>query len=197
MLTNLRSHKNQLINRIVEVPVEGTYRQVGSVVIVDESGEIDFEKAATQPVELLPQESEPISATIVIMNNFSICKGEPSRDETLQFSLQSMASSSTTFEQLLQQSFGSSSDIDMNQVLQHVSMNFLNGIGDFSSSVNDTEINSCSNASSSAALMSTALTVRNSSKTLKCPKCNWHYKYQETLEIHMKEKHSDNEASKH
>lgn len=127
------------------MPVEGTYRQVGSVVIVDESGEIDFEKAATQPVgnepiekllliqkksilqwkivnygtevaqlfdyyphffclsccqryscsaeflkhvlslhnnlysELLPQESEPISATIVIMNNFSICKGEPSR----------------------------------------------------------------------------------------------------------------------
>ncbi|EGT36621.1 hypothetical protein CAEBREN_28364 [Caenorhabditis brenneri] len=33
--------------------------------------------------------------------------------------------------------------------------------------------------------------LRNSSKTLKCPKCNWHYKYQETLEIHMKEKHSD------
>ena len=49
--------------------------------------------------------------------------------------------------------------------------------------------------------------ARNSSKTLKCPKCNfivslsirwmlsliclgnWHYKYQETLEIHMKEKH--------
>uniref|UniRef100_A0A158P5U0 C2H2-type domain-containing protein n=1 Tax=Angiostrongylus cantonensis TaxID=6313 RepID=A0A158P5U0_ANGCA len=35
---------------------------------------------------------------------------------------------------------------------------------------------------------------RNSSKTLKCPKCNWHYKYQETLEIHMKEKHSDGEV---
>uniref|UniRef100_A0A8R1IZ57 C2H2-type domain-containing protein n=1 Tax=Caenorhabditis japonica TaxID=281687 RepID=A0A8R1IZ57_CAEJA len=33
--------------------------------------------------------------------------------------------------------------------------------------------------------------LRNSSKTLKCPKCNWHYKYQETLEIHMKEKHND------
>ena len=32
---------------------------------------------------------------------------------------------------------------------------------------------------------------RNSSKTLKCPKCNWHYKYQQTLEAHMKEKHSD------
>ncbi|CAJ0961327.1 unnamed protein product, partial [Mesorhabditis belari] len=35
--------------------------------------------------------------------------------------------------------------------------------------------------------------LRNSSKTLKCPKCNWHYKYQETLEIHMKEKHSETE----
>ncbi|CAO4359977.1 unnamed protein product [Caenorhabditis nigoni] len=34
-------------------------------------------------------------------------------------------------------------------------------------------------------------TLRNSSKTLKCPKCNWHYKYHETLEIHMKEKHND------
>jgi AT-binding transcription factor 1 len=38
-------------------------------------------------------------------------------------------------------------------------------------------------------------TARNSCKTLKCPKCNWHYKYQETLEIHMKEKHPENEAS--
>jgi AT-binding transcription factor 1 len=38
-------------------------------------------------------------------------------------------------------------------------------------------------------------TARNSSKTLKCPKCNWHYKYQETLEIHMKEKHADSEIS--
>uniref|UniRef100_A0A0N4XQA8 Zinc finger protein 2 (inferred by orthology to a D. melanogaster protein) n=1 Tax=Nippostrongylus brasiliensis TaxID=27835 RepID=A0A0N4XQA8_NIPBR len=35
---------------------------------------------------------------------------------------------------------------------------------------------------------------RNSSKTLKCPKCNWHYKYQETLEIHMKEKHAEGEV---
>ncbi|XP_040567512.2 zinc finger homeobox protein 4-like [Lepeophtheirus salmonis] len=38
-------------------------------------------------------------------------------------------------------------------------------------------------------------TSRNSCKTLKCPKCNWHYKYQETLEIHMKEKHPDNETT--
>merc|ERR1712020_524875 len=36
---------------------------------------------------------------------------------------------------------------------------------------------------------------RNSCKTLKCPKCNWHYKYQETLEIHMKEKHPDSETN--
>lgn len=36
---------------------------------------------------------------------------------------------------------------------------------------------------------------RNSCKTLKCPKCNWHYKYQETLEIHMKEKHPESETS--
>jgi AT-binding transcription factor 1 len=35
----------------------------------------------------------------------------------------------------------------------------------------------------------------NACKTLKCPKCNWHYKYQETLEIHMKEKHPDNETT--
>ena len=34
-----------------------------------------------------------------------------------------------------------------------------------------------------------SLMSRNSCKTLKCPKCNWHYKYQETLEIHMREKH--------
>ncbi|CAB3408292.1 unnamed protein product [Caenorhabditis bovis] len=39
--------------------------------------------------------------------------------------------------------------------------------------------------------ISSFTTLRNSSKTLKCPKCNWHYKYQETLEIHMKDKHSD------
>ena len=27
-------------------------------------------------------------------------------------------------------------------------------------------------------------------KLLKCPCCNWHYKYRETLEIHMREKHA-------
>ncbi|XP_040568210.1 zinc finger homeobox protein 3 [Lepeophtheirus salmonis] len=37
--------------------------------------------------------------------------------------------------------------------------------------------------------------ARNSCKTLKCPKCNWHYKYQETLDIHMKEKHPENETT--
>lgn len=39
-----------------------------------------------------------------------------------------------------------------------------------------------------------SLHSRNSCKTLKCPKCNWHYKYQETLEIHMKEKHPEAET---
>lgn len=41
----------------------------------------------------------------------------------------------------------------------------------------------------------TGIHSRNSCKTLKCPKCNWHYKYQETLEIHMKEKHPETETS--
>ena len=40
-----------------------------------------------------------------------------------------------------------------------------------------------------------SLMSRNSCKTLKCPKCNWHYKYQETLEIHMREKHPDGDAT--
>ena len=35
----------------------------------------------------------------------------------------------------------------------------------------------------------------NSCKTLKCPKCNLHYKTQETLEIHMKEKHPDSDSN--
>lgn len=49
-------------------------------------------------------------------------------------------------------------------------------------------------AAAAAAAMA-ALATRNSCKTLKCPKCNWHYKYQETLEIHMKEKHPESETS--
>ena len=36
---------------------------------------------------------------------------------------------------------------------------------------------------------------RNACKKLKCPKCNWHYKYHETLDIHMKEKHSTDLAN--
>ncbi|XP_055922638.1 zinc finger protein 2 isoform X2 [Eupeodes corollae] len=39
------------------------------------------------------------------------------------------------------------------------------------------------------------MSTRNSCKTLKCPQCNWHYKYQETLEIHMREKHPDGESA--
>jgi hypothetical protein len=58
----------------------------------------------------------------------------------------------------------------------------------FSPSFNYNTINSTSNNNNNNIL------ARNSTKTLKCPKCNWHYKYQETLEIHMKEKHSDQEV---
>lgn len=36
---------------------------------------------------------------------------------------------------------------------------------------------------------------RNACKKLKCPKCNWHYKYRETLDIHMREKHSTDLSS--
>lgn len=50
-------------------------------------------------------------------------------------------------------------------------------------------------ASSSPAPSPQVMHSRNSCKTLKCPKCNWHYKYQETLEIHMKEKHPENDMS--
>ncbi|MEQ2242790.1 hypothetical protein ILYODFUR_000366 [Ilyodon furcidens] len=37
----------------------------------------------------------------------------------------------------------------------------------------------------------TVMHSRNSCKTLKCPKCNWHYKSQHTLQVHMKEKHPE------
>lgn len=37
----------------------------------------------------------------------------------------------------------------------------------------------------------TIMHSRNSCKTLKCPKCNWHYKSQHTLQVHMKEKHPE------
>lgn len=37
----------------------------------------------------------------------------------------------------------------------------------------------------------TIIHSRNSCKTLKCPKCNWHYKSQHTLQVHMKEKHPE------
>ncbi|KAM4618268.1 zinc finger homeobox protein 3-like [Polymixia lowei] len=37
----------------------------------------------------------------------------------------------------------------------------------------------------------TIMHSRNSCKTLKCPKCNWHYKSQHTLQVHMREKHPE------
>ncbi|XP_037926032.1 zinc finger protein 2 isoform X4 [Hermetia illucens] len=54
----------------------------------------------------------------------------------------------------------------------------------------------CEMILSSARLNSgSQISTRNSCKTLKCPQCNWHYKYQETLEIHMREKHPDGESA--
>ncbi|XP_059609859.1 zinc finger protein 2 isoform X2 [Phlebotomus argentipes] len=54
----------------------------------------------------------------------------------------------------------------------------------------------CEMILSSARLGSSSqISTRNSCKTLKCPQCNWHYKYQETLEIHMREKHPDGESA--
>ncbi|XP_055690106.1 zinc finger protein 2 isoform X3 [Lutzomyia longipalpis] len=54
----------------------------------------------------------------------------------------------------------------------------------------------CEMILSSARLGSASqISTRNSCKTLKCPQCNWHYKYQETLEIHMREKHPDGESA--
>jgi len=46
-------------------------------------------------------------------------------------------------------------------------------------------INSTANTNSTSSMHS-----RNACKKLKCPKCNWHYKYRETLDIHMREKHA-------
>ncbi|XP_030221579.1 zinc finger homeobox protein 3 [Gadus morhua] len=40
----------------------------------------------------------------------------------------------------------------------------------------------------------TIMHSRNSCKTLKCPKCNWHYKSQHTLQLHMREKHPETGA---
>ncbi|MCP9261129.1 Zinc finger homeobox protein 3 [Dirofilaria immitis] len=84
-------------------------------------------------------------------------------------------------------------DFTTDRILQRVPMNLMNGSSQGLASTNTTE--DMPGSSSSASVFSaTTLTARNSSKTLKCPKCNWHYKYQETLEIHMKEKHADHEV---
>ncbi|XP_043914539.1 zinc finger homeobox protein 2-like [Protopterus annectens] len=69
----------------------------------------------------------------------------------------------------------------------------------FNTSTND-EIAQTPNAESSGADTFQSISLsnhmsllhsRNSCKTLKCPKCNWHYKYQQTLQTHLKEKHPE------
>uniref|UniRef100_A0A915PYK1 C2H2-type domain-containing protein n=1 Tax=Setaria digitata TaxID=48799 RepID=A0A915PYK1_9BILA len=98
-------------------------------------------------------------------------------------------------DRLLQRTMILSTDTDFtsNRILQRVPMNLMNGSSPVLASTSTTE--EIPGSSSSASVFSTTtLTARNSSKTLKCPKCNWHYKYQETLEIHMKEKHAGHEV---
>ncbi|KAL3998082.1 C2H2-type zinc-finger domain family protein [Acanthocheilonema viteae] len=95
-------------------------------------------------------------------------------------------------DRLLQQTMILSTEADFtaNRILQRVPMNLMNGSSQSTSTMDDIP-----GSSSSASVFSPpTLTARNSSKTLKCPKCNWHYKYQETLEIHMKEKHAGHEV---
>uniref|UniRef100_A0A1I7VYK3 C2H2-type domain-containing protein n=1 Tax=Loa loa TaxID=7209 RepID=A0A1I7VYK3_LOALO len=96
---------------------------------------------------------------------------------------------------LLQRTMILSTDTDFttNRILQRVPMNLMNGSTQGLVSTNTTE-GMPSSSSSLSVFSATTLTARNSSKTLKCPKCNWHYKYQETLEIHMKEKHAGHEV---
>lgn len=53
-----------------------------------------------------------------------------------------------------------------------------------------TATNGGTQASNAPATNKTNVHSRNACKKLKCPKCNWHYKYKETLDIHMREKHS-------
>ncbi|VDN05683.1 unnamed protein product [Thelazia callipaeda] len=86
------------------------------------------------------------------------------------------------------------SDFTANRILQRVPMNLMNGSSPVLTASNPTEDLPGSSSSSTSVFTATTLTARNSSKTLKCPKCNWHYKYQETLEIHMKEKHAGHEV---
>ncbi|CAG9534783.1 unnamed protein product [Cercopithifilaria johnstoni] len=97
-------------------------------------------------------------------------------------------------DRLLQQTMILSTDADFmaNRILQRVPMNLMNGSSQGLVPISTTE--DVPGSSSVSVFSSTTLTARNSSKTLKCPKCNWHYKYQETLEIHMKEKHAGHEV---
>uniref|UniRef100_A0A0N4TVS9 C2H2-type domain-containing protein n=1 Tax=Brugia pahangi TaxID=6280 RepID=A0A0N4TVS9_BRUPA len=98
-------------------------------------------------------------------------------------------------DRLLQRTMILSTDADFtaNRILQRVPMNLMNGSTQELASTSTTE-DMPGSSSSASVFSSTTLTARNSSKTLKCPKCNWHYKYQETLEIHMKEKHAGHEV---
>uniref|UniRef100_A0A914ZXI9 Zinc finger homeobox protein 3 n=1 Tax=Parascaris univalens TaxID=6257 RepID=A0A914ZXI9_PARUN len=142
---------------------------------------------------LFPGDTSLLSFTTIVMCDSSVSFAEPIR-ETMQLgcaviSAGEVTPSSMEAEHIMQRNFVPA---EFNaRSLQHVPMNLTNGASTLSI-IGAGELDAV--ASSSPLISAVALTARNSSKTLKCPKCNWHYKYHETLEIHMKEKHAENEV---
>ena len=104
-------------------------------------------------------------------------------DNIREVSLESLKLAS---KHLIQEGTGvKNEDEDANDIISSI-FSSENGMGNYSAATID--FNSTSNNILTHMAMCHS---RNSSKTLKCPKCNWHYKYQQTLDAHMKEKHSD------
>ncbi|VDM23937.1 unnamed protein product [Toxocara canis] len=202
------------------VPFEGVYRQWGSVVVVSECGGVDatvsegpFSLGSSRIDRLIlirenvvlqwttVQEQYKVDENVCCIKLSSSFCSESAQLGCGMASGSEVANSSLEVEHMIQRSFLSA---DFNtRILQHVPMNLMNGSSAlaFIGSGSAVSLNACMGlgemdavASSSPLISAAALTARNSSKTLKCPKCNWHYKYHETLEIHMKEKHADNEV---
>jgi hypothetical protein len=100
-----------------------------------------------------------------------------------------MMSTSVTTELSPNSSPGASLFQDSTKFLQH--LGFLENF----STTPTTTIGSFMNDGPTSSTSNISTLARNSTKTLKCPKCNWHYKYQEALENHLKDKHPDVEVT--
>ncbi|CAF0790720.1 unnamed protein product, partial [Didymodactylos carnosus] len=138
----------------------------------------------TEQSELQQQQQPPAltSAFLPFDNSNGGSAGDSSPKQLAQQDLSSSSSSSTS-----SYDNGTNTSIDIiNSFIQSTSTVLARTLSNSNNSTPTTAANGSS---------SIYLHTRNSSKTLKCPKCNWHYKYQETLEIHMKEKHPDQETS--